>query len=370
MNQEKITIVFSGGGTGGHIYPALAVADYLRKRHSGLDIVFIGTHEGLESKIVPQHGYHIEYIQAKGLKRSLSLKNADVFIKFLNGYRQALHILKKVKPELVFVTGGYVSLPVALAAKKLRIKIVLHEQNAHPGLANRIISRFCNKILISFEESRRFFKNSSNVVLTGNPIRLELFSYSKEAAKSSLGVEDKSVVLAIGGSRGAENLNKAVIKLAKEFENDKNVYFILSTGDKKYSEAVDFADGLGVKSNIRILPYISDMPRYLAASDVVISRAGAIAISEITALGKPSIIVPSPYVANNHQEYNARFLEREGACFVVLENELESNKLKLFLEKLIYDKALYERMSNSSKKLGKPDATQNIGKLIEEYLSL
>ncbi|WAM34402.1 undecaprenyldiphospho-muramoylpentapeptide beta-N-acetylglucosaminyltransferase [Caldicellulosiruptor morganii] len=368
MNHKRVSIVFSGGGTGGHIYPALAVADYLKKKHSGLEVVFIGTQQGLESRIVPQHEYHIEYIQAKGLKRSLSLKNADVFVKFLNGYRQALRILRKVKPELVFVTGGYVSLPVALAARKLGIKIVLHEQNAYPGLANRIISRFCDRILISFEESRRFFKDSSKTVLTGNPVRLELLSYSQKAAKNFLDLTDRTVVLAVGGSRGAENLNKAVIKLAKEFENNKDVYFILSTGEKKYQEALSFANTFGAKNNIKILPYISDMPKYLSAADIVISRAGAMAISEITALGKPSILVPSPYVANNHQEHNARSLEMQGACFVVLERELESNKLKLFLEKLVYDRAVYEKMSKISKKLGKPDATRNIGEIIELYL--
>ncbi|ABP66539.1 UDP-N-acetylglucosamine--N-acetylmuramyl-(pentapeptide) pyrophosphoryl-undecaprenol N-acetylglucosamine transferase [Caldicellulosiruptor saccharolyticus DSM 8903] len=370
MNSGEISIVFSGGGTGGHIYPAVAVADYLKKRYNNLNIVFIGTNEGLESKIVPQHGYKIEYIQAKGLKRSLTVKNVEVFLKFISGYRQALQILKRIKPKVVFVTGGYVSLPVALAARRLKIKTILHEQNAYPGLANKIISRFCEKILISFEESKRFFKNSNKVVLTGNPVRLEIFSHNERAAKSSLGLEDKIIVLAVGGSRGAENLNKAVIRLSKEFEGCKDVYFILSSGDTKYLEAVNFANSLGVKSNIKILPYISDMPRYLAAADIVISRAGAIAISEITALGKPSIIVPSPYVANNHQEYNAKALEKVGACFVVLESELESDKLKSFLEKLIYDKALYERMSESSKKMGKPEATQNIGKIFEEYLSL
>lgn len=362
--------MFSGGGTGGHIYPALAVADYLKKQLDDIEIIFIGTHEGLESKIVPQHGYKIEYIQAKGLKRSLTVKNVDVFIEFINGYRQALQILKRIKPKVVFVTGGYVSLPVALAARRLKIKTILHEQNAYPGLANRIISRFSEKILISFEESKRFFKNSSKVVVTGNPIRLEIFSYEKKAAKSSLGLEDKIVVLAVGGSRGAENLNKAVIKLSKEFEDNENVYFILSTGDTKYLETINYANDLGVQSNIKILPYISDMPRYLAAADVVISRAGAIALSEITALGKPSIIVPSPYVANNHQEYNARTLEKNKAAFVVLENELESGKLKNFLEKLIYDKVLYERMSENSRKLGKPEATQNIGRIVEELLAL
>lgn len=370
MNGKEVSIVFSGGGTGGHIYPAIAVADYLKKKYSNLNIVFIGTTEGLEAKIVPQYGYKIEYIQAKGLKRSLTVKNIDVFIKFINGYKQALQILKRIKPQVVFVTGGYVSLPVALAAKRLNIKTILHEQNAYPGLANKIISRFCEKILISFEESKKFFKNSSKIVLTGNPIRLEIFSYDSKAAKTSLGLEDKKVVLAIGGSRGAENLNKAVIRLSKEFEDCRDVYFILSTGDTKYLEATNFANSLGVKSNIRILPYISDMPRYLAAADVVISRAGAIAISEITALGKPSIIVPSPYVANNHQEYNARALEKKMACFVVLESELQSDKLKVFLEKLIYDRDLYEKMSRNSKEIGKPEATENIGKIVEGFLSL
>lgn len=357
-------ILFCGGGTGGHIYPALAVADYLKAKKQDIEMVFVGTKQGLEAKIVPQHGYKIEFIEVKGLKRKLTADNINTFIKFFKGYEMAKRLIKSFDPDVVVVTGGYVSLPVALAAKRFRKKIIMHEQNAYPGLANRIISRFCDMILISFEESKKFFANPNRTILTGNPIRMEILKYNKEAAKSSIGVENKFVVLAIGGSRGAENLNRAIIKLSKDFSEHKDVHFILSTGDEKYLEAVNFANQVGIKSNISIVPYISDMPRYLAASDVVVSRAGAIALAEITALGKPSIIVPSPYVANNHQEYNARALEKNGAAFVVREDELEGDKIKEYLKKLMNDKDFYEMMSKNSKMMGKIYATEEMAQII------
>ncbi len=368
MTQRNKTLIFSGGGTGGHIYPAISVADCLKKIDSQVDIIFIGTREGLEAKIVPEAGYSIEFIEVKGLKRQLKVENITVATKFLKGFLQARKILKQCNPACVFVTGGYVSLPVALAAKSFGIKIILHEQNTFPGLANRIISKFCDKVLISFEESRKYFKKSKNVILTGNPIRLEILNYNQNQAKREIGLDNTIIVLIVGGSRGAENLNRAAIRLAKSFESNNNIHFILSTGEKKFEDAKSFAEQLNVKSNISLYPYIKEMPKYLAAADIVISRGGAIAISEITALGKPSIIVPSPYVVNNHQEYNARALEKEGACFVVLERELEGDKLRILLEKLIHDKQLYASMEKKSKNLGRPDATENIVRVIREYI--
>uniref|UniRef100_A0A7C5V3K5 UDP-N-acetylglucosamine--N-acetylmuramyl-(pentapeptide) pyrophosphoryl-undecaprenol N-acetylglucosamine transferase n=1 Tax=Caldicellulosiruptor owensensis TaxID=55205 RepID=A0A7C5V3K5_9FIRM len=368
MKHENKTLIFSGGGTGGHIYPAISVADFLKKSDENINIIFVGTKDGLEAKIVPEAGYKIEFIEVKGLKRQLTVKNVEVLIKFLKGLKQAKKILKRYKPATVFVTGGYVSLPVAFAAKSLGIKIILHEQNAFPGLATRIISRFCDKVLISFEESRKYFKKSKDIILTGNPIRLEILNYNQSQAKREIGVEGKTTVLIVGGSRGAENLNSAAIRLAKSFEGNRDVHFILSTGEKKFDDAKSYAKQLNALTNISLYPYIMEMPKYLAAADIVVSRGGAIAISEITALGKPSIIVPSPYVVNNHQEYNARALERQGACFVLLENELEEDKLKILVERLIYDKELYTSMQKKSKNLGRPDATENIAKIIREYI--
>ncbi|WAM35558.1 undecaprenyldiphospho-muramoylpentapeptide beta-N-acetylglucosaminyltransferase [Caldicellulosiruptor acetigenus] len=368
MTQRNKTLIFSGGGTGGHIYPAISVADCLKKTDSHLNIIFVGTKEGLEAKIVPEAGYSIEFIEVKGLKRQLKVENITVATKFLKGFWQARKILKRYNPACVFVTGGYVSLPVAFAAKSFGIKIILHEQNAFPGLANRIISRFCDKVLISFEESKKYFKRSKDVILTGNPIRLEILNYNQSQAKREIGADSKTTVLIVGGSRGAENLNRAAIRLAKSFEGNKDVHFILSTGEKKFDDVKSYAEQLNAGTNISLYPYIKEMPKYLAAADVVISRGGAIAISEITALGKPSIIVPSPYVVNNHQEYNARALEKEGACFVVLESELEGDKLRILLEKLIYDKQLYTSMQRKSKNLGRPDATEKIARLLREYI--
>ncbi|SKC64461.1 UDP-N-acetylglucosamine--N-acetylmuramyl-(pentapeptide) pyrophosphoryl-undecaprenol N-acetylglucosamine transferase, partial [Caldicellulosiruptor bescii] len=224
MTQRSKTLIFSGGGTGGHIYPAISVADCLKKIDSRANIIFIGTREGLEAKIVPETGYMIEFIEVKGLKRQIKIENITVAAKFLKGFWQARKILKLYKPACVFVTGGYVSLPVAFAAKSFGIKIILHEQNAFPGLANRIISRFCDKVLISFEESRKYFKKSKDIILTGNPIRLEILNYDQAQAKREIGMDGKTTILIVGGSRGAENLNRAAIKLAKSFEGNNDVH--------------------------------------------------------------------------------------------------------------------------------------------------
>ncbi|MEZ0535667.1 undecaprenyldiphospho-muramoylpentapeptide beta-N-acetylglucosaminyltransferase [Caldicellulosiruptoraceae bacterium PP1] len=358
--KEKLKVVFSGGGTGGHIYPAVAIAKLIKKENSSAQVLFIGTKEGLESKIIPKEGFDIEYIRSFGFNRKLSFEIFKTAKEVFIGYKMAIKILKSFLPDVVVTTGGYVGVPVAFAAKKLNIPVIIHEQNAFCGLANKIIGRFATKILISFSQSRDYFRNKDKVILTGNPIREEIFYINQNEAKKKLNITNKTLILAIGGSLGAENLSKAVIDLAEKLSHLTEVLIVLSTGESKYIQILEYLRLKKDISNLKIMSYIHDMSLYLNAADIVISRGGAIALSEITALGKASIIVPSPYVTNNHQEYNARFIEKNNAAFVVLENELEKGILFEKIMKLLENKELLNEMSQNSKKLGRPNATRII----------
>lgn len=359
MKEQEYKIVISGGKTGGHVYPALAIANEFKKR-GNVKILFIGTQDGLESRVIPKNGYDIAYVKAFGLKRKISLDIFKTVYYSISGFVEARKIIQDFDPQLIITTGGYVSLPVAISAKVLKIPLFIHEQNVFPGLTNKLTSRFANKIFVSFEESRKYFKNGNNVVFSGNPIREELLNIPYSKAKELINEPKRKVVLSIGGSGGAKYLNHSILDLAKRFAKRDDVIFIVSTGEKYYNDVLNYARQLGLESNLKIYPYIEDMPIFLNAADVVISRGGAIALSEIMAVGVASIIVPSPYVSNNHQEFNARYLEKNGAAYVVLENQLSGDELFNYVVKLLDDDRQRREMAKNCKKISKTNAVQII----------
>lgn len=364
-------VIISGGGTGGHIYPGVAIAKKIQEKYKKAEILFIGSENGLEGKLVPKEGFKIKLIPVEGLNKKFSLKTFKSMAKGIKGFSKAGKLIKEFNPDIVIGTGGYVCGPVVLQAALKGIPTLIHEQNAFPGMTNKLLAHFVDKIAVTFKESEKFFPKGKTI-FTGNPIRSQLLNSSKEKAIISLGLDkNKPILLVVGGSRGAKNINKAVVEMLEDvWKNDIQLIFI--TGEANYDEVVKEANNryqLSKMKGIKILPYAYNMQDTLAASDLVISRAGATIISEITALGKPSILIPSPYVANNHQEYNARALEEKGACIVIKESQLKDRILKEQVLNIIRNNDILLNMAQASKRLGKLDSADEILNIIESLIN-
>ncbi len=364
--------IFSGGGTGGHIYPAISIAKEMQKRHVDIDILFIGTDKGMEKDIVPKEGYILKYIKVQGFARKITFDNVKALSEAITSIFSAAKIIKGFKPDIVIGPGGYVCGPVVLAAWLMGVPTLIHEQNAFPGVTNKMLSKLADQIAITFEEARNYFKTSKKVYFAGNPLRHGFFAVSKADGLKHFGFsKDLPLILIVGGSRGAKRVNECAIKLIKECEVHRKFQILHITGQSQYENCLDIykTNGIPMNSNlIKVLPYLHNMPDALAACDIVISRCGAGMISEITALGKPSILIPFPFATDNHQEYNGRALEKAGAAIVILENELNEDVLYEQLQNLLSDSDRLDKMSANSKKLGKPEASSDIVDLIDSLI--
>lgn len=355
-------VLLAGGGTAGHINPAIAIAKYMKEKYNA-KVLFIGTKRGLESNLVPAEGYDIEFIEVEGFKRSLTFKNVGVILKTIRAIRQCKRIIKEFKPNVTICTGGYVSGAVMYASHALKVPAMIHEQNVYPGVAVKMSKPFAKYILTSFKETKNHIKSPDKCFFVGNPIRNEILSINKETARKKLNIDNLPLILAFGGSLGAEKLNDAVIGLCEAYKN-KDIRIIFGTGSRNYNAVMNKLKekDIDIKQNekIQVLPYIYNMHEVLSACDLVISRAGAITISEICAVGRPSVLIPSPNVAHNHQEQNARALEKKKAAFVVLEKDLINNELFAKVDYLINNKKDLAQMSENARKMGVVDATQKI----------
>ena len=280
---------------------------------------------------------------------------------------QARKILREFKPDVVIGTGGYVCGPVLFNASMMGIKTLIHEQNVIPGLTNKILSKFVDAVLISFPDAKKYF-NSKRVYLTGNPIRNEILSANREKCRDILRIGDKKLVVVFGGSIGAQKINKTMIDYINSGIAD-NIKIIFGTGTREYENVRKELGCSNTKlDNVNIVPYIENMHEVMPSADLIICRAGAITISEITAIGVPAILIPSPNVTSNHQEYNARSLEKNGSVRVLIESELNKVNFKEYIETIINDDKLLNKMKANSKKSGITDATEKILKIIEEML--
>lgn len=363
-------IVLTGGGTGGHIYPALAVAKEILRKEPQATFLYIGSGKGLEADIVPRAGIQFESIEIAGFKRKLSFDNVRTVWKFIRAVSRSKELLRKFKPDAVIGTGGYVCGPVVYAAAQLGIRTVIHEQNVVPGLANNFLSRFVNYVAVSFQDSFAHFPKTKTV-LTGNPCATQVLQGNAEAGKKALGISrDKRLVLITSGSRGARAINEATLALLPSIQQYPNHHFVYVTGDVHYENIAKQVDSQGKPANLTVLPYAHNMADLLAASDAVISRAGASILAELTALGIPSILIPSPYVTNNHQEKNARGLESAGAAIVITERELSKDKLQDALHQILVDRDRNEEMRQSALALGMPDAAERIYRLLSSGQAL
>lgn len=351
--------VISGGGTGGHIYPAISIANKIKEKLPSAEILFIGTEMGLESDVVPKAGYKIKHITVSYLKRKISLHNVKSGFKLMKGIFEARRILKEFKPDVVIGTGGFVCGPVLYVAASLGLKTIIHEQNVFPGLTNRILSRYVDRILLSFQEAQRYFKYPNKLVYTGNPIRDDFFLIKEEDARVQYKLDNsQAIVLVVGGSGGSAKLNNTVIEMLS-INNQLNFKLIWATGKNHYDKAVKSLDEKTLKDHI-VVPYIDDMPYAVKASDIIVCSAGAITIAELTAAGKPSVLIPKAHTAENHQEYNAKAMEEKGAAIMIKENQLTGETLFNGISKIFSNNKLLEDMREASRKSAKIDATEAI----------
>ncbi|WP_100404563.1 undecaprenyldiphospho-muramoylpentapeptide beta-N-acetylglucosaminyltransferase [Bacillus solitudinis] len=358
-------VVVSGGGTGGHIYPALSLIKEIQKQQPESKILYIGTEKGLENDLVQREGIPFKTIHITGFRRKISLENVKTVVRFIKGVKQAKKMMKLFKPDVVIGTGGYVCGPVVYAAAKMRIPTVVHEQNSVPGLTNKFLSKYVQKVAICFEEASSFFP-TEKVVFTGNPRASEVKEINAQAGKSSLGLqENKKTVLIVGGSRGAKPINDAFLSIVGEV-GGKDYQVVYVTGNVHYDAVMEKVKEQGNPDNVIIKPFLHNMPDVLGAVDLIVARAGATTLAEVTAIGLPSILIPSPYVTNNHQERNARALSSKGAAILRLEKDMDGSQLLEDINKVFTEDGKWEMMKKEALQLGVPSAATNVYQLLKD----
>ena len=360
-------VIFAGGGTGGHINPAISIADFAASKEENFEALFIGTKRGLESKLVPAAGYDIKYIDIEGFSRKNMLKNVGVMKKLMESRRECRKIIREFKPDCIVCTGGYVSGPVAMAAYKEKVSALIHEQNVYPGLTVKGSEKYVDYLALSFDETVNFLKKKEKCVVTGNPIRPEILKADRESARKKLGIKGR-FILVFGGSLGADRINETVIGMLPELRKERSIKLLFGTGDRNYAKVKKLASDKGITdhdSNIEIVPYINNMADVMAAADIVVARSGAITVSELAALGKPSVLIPSPNVVRNHQEQNAREFEKNGDAAVITEADLSSEVLWEKLRTMLNDKKLLKAMSENVLKMAKTDALEKLYELMK-----
>lgn len=368
----NMRIIFAAGGTGGHINPALAAAGEIRERFPDAEILFIGTKDKMEAKLVPAAGFKFKTIEISGFYRQLSLENIKrnlvTLSHLFSSSKEAKKIILDFKPDVVVGFGGYVSGPVVRMAAKLGIHTAIHEQNAYPGITNKALAKEVDKVMLTVEKAKEYLESKNPPVVTGLPVRGEILRADRGVSRAELGIRDnQKLILSMGGSLGAETINKAMVELIAENHCNKNLYFLHATGqfglwvpDKLREKGVD----PDKEDNVEIREYINDMARCMSAADIVICRAGASSLSEIEALGKASILIPSPNVAENHQYHNAMALTQKDAAVLIEEKNLNAESFGKVFSSLINDEGRIKTLSENAKKLAITDAKERIADII------
>lgn len=362
-------IIVSGGGTGGHIYPALTIIRTIQKKASDTEFLYVGTRQGLESDIIPKENIPFFALDLEGgFERHFTLENIKRAANAIISVKKAVNIVKTFKPDVVVGTGGYVCGPILLAASLEKVPTLIQEQNVVAGITNKILSKFVTKIAVGCEGAlNRFPKDKT--VYTGNPIRAEVLQGNREEGLKYFGFDDdKPVVLISGGSRGARSINRAMVDILVKAANNPAIQYLHVTGKGEYDDIITRLKDAGVETNnlrhIRIEPYLYNMPQAMAMADLIITRAGATTLAELTARGIPSILIPYPYAAENHQEYNAKALVDAGAARMILNKDLTSDLLQKNINELLTSSDTLRAMSAASLSLGRPQAAEDIAELI------
>ena len=369
-----MNVIFTCGGTGGHINPAIAVANMMKERHPDINILFIGAQGRMEEKLVPQAGYEIKCLPGSGLSRKLNLSGIKQNVKAAKNVLTAVSACKKIikefKPDVIVGTGGYASFPALYAGSSMGIPTCVHESNAVPGVTTKMAAARASRVLVSFPESAQYYRNQDKVEVVGMPVRKEFILTGKEEAKAQLGLDHRPVVVSAFGSLGARMMNFAVADMFK-LEKEDNFPFqhIHATGSFGWEWMPEHVASLDVDVNgdngIDMREYIYNMPTVMAAADVIISRAGASTCNEIGASGTPSILIPSPNVTNNHQEKNARILEGHGAAIVITEDQCSGKVLYNTVQQLLEDHDRRKAMSAAVRDMVVLDSAERICDLIE-----
>lgn len=365
-------VLFTGGGTAGHINPALAAAGYLKQKEPDAEILYVGNKGGMEERLVANAGYPIKTIHISGFQRKITLKNlvrnAKTVVRVFTSSAEARKILKEFKPDVCVGTGGYVSGPVIREAAKLGIPCVIHESNAFPGVTTKMLAKSVKAVMLAVPDAKKYFDSSVNCVVTGNPVRGEVLAAEREASRRALGLDERPVVLSFGGSLGASAVNRAAAYMLAESAKEKKIQHIHGYGrhDEKF---LDELVALGFKAEenpqIHLLEYIDNMPQCLSAADLVIGRAGAMTLTEIEAKAKASILIPSPNVAENHQYHNAMALVNRGAAEIIEEKDLSGEALWSKVEDILSDSERVRLLGENAGKMEITDANERIYRVIK-----
>ena len=356
-----IKVLFTGGGTAGHINPALAAAGYLKQREPDAQILYVGNKGGMEERLVANAGYEIRTVTISGFQRKLTPKN------LARNAQTVVRMFTEFAPDVCVGTGGYVSGPVIREAAKLGIPCVIHESNAYPGVTTKMLAKSVRTVMLAVPDARKYFDDSVNCTVTGNPVRGEVLAAEREASRKALGLDERPLILSFGGSLGASALNRAAAYMLAESGKEKRFQHIHGYGqhDEKFLEELQEL-GFRQEENpqIRLLEYIDNMPQCLSAADLVIGRAGAMTLSEIEAKSKASILIPSPNVAENHQFHNAMALVRRGAAEIIEEKDLSGESLWKKVTKIVSDPQRLRSLGENAGKMEILDANERIYRVI------
>ncbi len=366
-------VLLAGGGTAGHCNPALAIAGIIKAKNPSAQILFVGNAGSIEERLVEKAGYPFEAVKTQGFRRRLTIENINTVRLYLKAKSRCRAIIRTFKPDLVIGTGGYVSGPVVAAAQKMGIPTCIHEQNAYPGVTSKMLSKKAEIVFVSFPGSEQYFGPVKKMVLSGNPLREEVLSTSRAEARTKLGLkEDDFYLLSFAGSLGAYAVNKAMVQVIAKNAKAKDFFHTHATGDRGWEWVPNELETNGVNlhrsDHIKIEPYLYDMPLHLAAADVVVSRAGAITLGELTALCKPAILIPSPNVTHNHQYHNARSLSDRGGAILLEEKDLSADRLYEMVLELKNDADRRAKLGRGAGTLALPEAAEVIYREIMELL--
>lgn len=367
LGKEGVNVVrvmLTGGGTGGHIYPALAIAKGLLARDPETKILYVGIRDGMEARLVPEAGIDFAGISGKGLPRKLSLETIKVMGESTKALWETKQLLRKFHPDLVVGTGGYVSGPVVLTAALFNIPTMLHEQNALPGITNRLLARVVRRVMVTFPESIAHFGVKKKLELVGLPVRPDIGKVTRLVGARYFGLRpDRLTLLVTGGSRGARTLNQSMTVVLEHLVQRPDVQVIWATGKTTYQETIEGLEKRGIpwkSPQWRVVEYLKDMPEALACSDLFIGRAGAASLAEIQVAGVPSLLVPYPFAAENHQEHNAQAMVQAGAARMIIDGELNGERLWKKVDELLSNPPILTKMGISSRTLAQPQALNKI----------
>ncbi|MBR1802438.1 MAG: undecaprenyldiphospho-muramoylpentapeptide beta-N-acetylglucosaminyltransferase [Clostridia bacterium] len=360
-------VIIAAAGTGGHINPGLAIANKIKEKEPNSEILFVGTNRGLENDLVPRAGYQLKQINAYGFNRQISIDNFKKIVQTFRCVGEMRKTIKQFHPDVVIGTGGYICVPVGLAAKKERVPLILHESNAFPGVAVKMLAKKANKVLVGFEDAKTRLSKAKKVVVTGTPTKVkkqQVSELQKKQMLQALGLNDsKPIILCFGGSQGAKTINESLMKIILEGKND-TYQIIWAAGPAQYEVTKQklAENQMDIESipNVKIVPYIYNMEEVMNMVDLVVCRSGAMTITEVANVGKPAIFIPFPFATENHQEYNAKVLEKVGAAKIILDKNLTAEILDKQIHDMVKDKQKLLQMGQKANTIAIPNVEEKI----------